>query len=140
MLVLRRRILALVFHTPTTTMPGFVTPQVTGTPSRRSSPSRHTRTTPLPAGYKITPPLTLATSASAIAEASTLSRKQPTIPPGYRQLTVTFNSGSNTMMKVFCGFWGQNADYLDDSMMLEYVDPVKIGHVWRHLKPCSPWL
>ena len=31
--------------------------------------------------------------------------------PGYQQLTVTFNSGSNTTMKVFGGFWGQKADY-----------------------------
>ncbi len=37
--------------------------------------------------------------------------------PNYQQITVTFNSGSNTTMKVFAGFWGQNVDYwvrLDD--------------------------
>lgn len=37
--------------------------------------------------------------------------------PGYTQLTVTFNSGSNTTVKVYVGFWGQNTDYwvrLDD--------------------------
>jgi hypothetical protein len=31
--------------------------------------------------------------------------------PGYEQLTVKFNSGSNTTMTVFAGFWGQNTDY-----------------------------
>jgi hypothetical protein len=35
----------------------------------------------------------------------------------YRLITVSFNSGSNTTMKVFGGFWGQSTDYwvrLDD--------------------------
>jgi len=37
--------------------------------------------------------------------------------PNYTQLTVTFNSGSNSTVKVYGGFWGQGADYwmqLDD--------------------------
>lgn len=31
--------------------------------------------------------------------------------PGYTQLTVTFNSGSNSTVKVYAGFWGQSVDY-----------------------------
>ncbi|MGZ0147092.1 hypothetical protein ACXJJ3_08465 [Kribbella sp. WER1] len=30
-------------------------------------------------------------------------------PPGYKQLTVTFNSGTNTVMTVFAGYWGADA-------------------------------
>jgi hypothetical protein len=32
-----------------------------------------------------------------------------TAPPGYKQLTVDFNSGTNTAMTVFAGYWGVNA-------------------------------
>jgi hypothetical protein len=44
--------------------------------------------------------------------------------PTYQQLTVKFNSGSSTTMKVFAGFWGQNTDYwvqLDDFSVLQKV-------------------
>jgi len=44
--------------------------------------------------------------------------------PAYQQLTVNFNSGSDTTMKVFAGFWGQNTDYwvqLDDFSVLQKV-------------------
>lgn len=44
--------------------------------------------------------------------------------PTYKQLTVPFNSGSNTTMTVFAGFWGQNTDYwirLDDFSALQKV-------------------
>jgi len=30
--------------------------------------------------------------------------------PAYAQLTVTFNSGSNSTVRVFAGFWGQSTD------------------------------
>ena len=33
-----------------------------------------------------------------------------TAAPGYTQLSVTFNSGSNSTVKVFAGFWGQSTD------------------------------
>ncbi|NIK60842.1 hypothetical protein [Kribbella shirazensis] len=32
-----------------------------------------------------------------------------TAPPGYKQLTVDFNSGTNTTMTVFTGYWGVDA-------------------------------
>jgi hypothetical protein len=46
-----------------------------------------------------------------------VAQKTFSAAPNYQQVTVTFNSGPNTTMKIFAGFWGQNVDYwfrLDD--------------------------
>lgn len=38
------------------------------------------------------------------------AQKSFSAAPGYTQLTVPFNSGSNSQVTVFCGFWGTGSD------------------------------
>jgi hypothetical protein len=40
-----------------------------------------------------------------------LKETQFSASPNYSQLTVSFNSGSNSQVTVYVGFWGQNTDY-----------------------------